>query len=1343
MDSGVEEPMKRPEDGGDADASVNIVDWGLEDLVAALLEQQPIEVPGGGDDFLLRDDNARRILAYYVANRQLWPRAKPVRRDEIEGVLKALDAPLPVTGPTRSAVRRPRTWRLTRVEAHRFAGLHRHCGPAGQDPGVFAFDLDRDVTLIRGFNGAGKTALQNVIVWCLTGLALRSQHMPEPIHEPMAVSWKGGRPVEQGGNEPALELPPVVPFPSAAELESLDEKAKVDTWARLKFVDSDADEVQLVQRRLTVGPRGKIGMDVTGLSELGLSDLAIEVGTLMPGIAAQMRFDERTTFATAVATLTGLKPLEDFGFRSERVVKRLRGDETITAQSAAAAKVRDFNRWRKSMREAWMAQPILGNPVGLLDPDDWENPREWSSLLADARTRLESMKATSEQNVESVLGRRLDNVANADALLEQLRGASDSLGGRALLGLPTMAVIRDLAAVTEDDITSARTLIREMVERARQVAKRLTRPDEAARWQLYARVAAWHAEHHGGTTIDDCPVCASSLAGVADDSILGLGVGEALTLCGDADWDIAKGVQEWLRDAARELRERLPQCFRSFADRAVPEGLLGLYRSAYVDELLADPSFAGPLEALPPSAARVWSMAVAAYPLQDGPTVESTVWPEPFGSSRLAQSSANVERVIGLVRQRRSNGEAIKNLLERYVGKTRPPDLDQYRGGAGRTNGEPIADSPLRDQIETLRQSVTNAAPTLALLRQLDELESLSKAYGEIQDRLARIAAAADAMAEFARFPDLVFHHVTGLIKALDQGTKAWLDKIYRPHYRGGPAYSGFDATQQKGIGLRAGVGDVEVDAYRIMNASQLRACVWAFVFSLWARVRARVGGIDCLLLDDPQDQFDPINAENLAAAIAEMPVHGMRPIVTSNNYRFLDAVRSKLPARSTADPSWYTGFISPISNSRQVASVGPDRGEVEELRRCWLADENDEDKARQFVIAVRVNLENRLWDLLAAGPFERQKPTLSDLIGALRMARKNGERPFEEPPFDALLSNPELRDSALFYRCINKAHHRPQEVTPHDAGEVDKAFNEVNRQLRSCSAAYARFMGRLTRDDEDFVFVNLPPAPAARAFRAGHVPVLGRVSARSSFDSLAGGLEASLFDFAELGPIACYGVRSQGLSPLVLQGQVVIVSLQENVVDGDPVVALSGSRTYLRRVFADSSDPSRVVLACDRSGTERVPPTLVLPRAKTRLLPVIGVVYEELNFPGPEEVVEVERSALLERGLVAAVVADDSAFPIMRAEDLVLLESVASLDLATVNQLEDSLVVAAAGTGSEVFAYLKRLGGRAGPDIRILENIGLKGHALSVAIGEKGLSADVAPLQRLWRVHGTIRRRA
>ena len=132
---------------------------------------------------------------------------------------------------------------------------------------------------------------------------------------------------EDGASESELALPPVVPVPSGADLEVLNDQPKIDTWARLTFHDEGSDNICVVQRALTVGARGKIGMAATGLRDLGLPNLAIEAGTLMPGIAAHMRFDEKTTFADAIAQLTGLKPLEDMGRRSERVVRRLRTTE--------------------------------------------------------------------------------------------------------------------------------------------------------------------------------------------------------------------------------------------------------------------------------------------------------------------------------------------------------------------------------------------------------------------------------------------------------------------------------------------------------------------------------------------------------------------------------------------------------------------------------------------------------------------------------------------------------------------------------------------------------------------------------------------------------------------------------------------------------------------------------------------------------------------------------------------------------------------------------------------------------------------------------------------------------
>ena len=298
----------------------------------------------------------------------------------------------------------------------------------------------------------------------------------------------------------------------------------------------------------------------------------------------------------------------------------------------------------------------------------------------------------------------------------------------------------------------------------------------------------------------------------------------------------------------------------------------------------------------------------------------------------------------------------------------------------------------------------------------------------------------------------------------------------------------------------------------------------------------------------------------------------------------------------------------------------------------------------------------------------------------------------------------------------------------------------EVDRLLRSCSASYARFMGRLTREEKDLFLSDLPPLPEPLVHSHAPLPMIGAVGARSIADVLAIAQTGETVSLEDLGAIALYGVRSQGLGLLALQGQIVIVSLERDAQDGDAVVALNENRIYLRRLYGDQRDPSRIALACDRNGTERVPPTILLPRARTRLMPIIGVLYEQERFwRQTGEACPVNFCKLLERKLVAARVADDSAYPVIRSGDIVLLEAV-NMESGEISSLEDRIVVATAGGPGESFAYLKRLGGEISSGVRILENVGVKGSALAVCTNLESASTGVHLLQALWRVHGTVR---
>ena len=368
-----------------------------------------------------------------------------------------------------------------------------------------------------------------------------------------------------------------------------------------------------------------------------------------------------------------------------------------------------------------------------------------------------------------------------------------------------------------------------------------------------------------------------------------------------------------------------------------------------------------------------------------------------------------------------------------------------------------------------------------------------------------------------------------------------------------------------------------------------------------------------------------------------------------------------------------------------------------------------------------------------------RHSPTLADLLNQLRGARNRGERPFDEMPFEKLLDHPALKSSASFYAIINKAHHRLAEVTPYDAGEVDKAFEEVESLLRGCAASYARFMGRLTREDDELLLLDVPPPPLPARLVAVDIPVLGTLSAQSNASSLA------VVDEREhiargVGTHRFVCDPCPNIGTLALIGQIAIVALDQDARDGDPVIAICGEKIYARRLCKDARDFSRTTLAADRSGTERVPPTLMLPRCKTRVMPIVGVLYDEAPMlDSRNEAVLVEHSSIISHQLVAAHVIDDSAHPVIRDGDIVLMEAVDDLVREAISTLEGWIVAVEVAGDSGSFGFLKRIGNEVSPSLRIFESIGLNGNSLCIATGA-GPTHAALRLQKLARVQGVLR---
>jgi len=1253
----------------------------------------------------------------------------------VESVLKALDeqSPTAIKSLPQAEADKP-IWHLEGVEVHRFGGLQHHLGPDGEDPAPLVLELDKDITLISGFNGAGKTALLSAIIWCLTGKALRSQHMPHEVHEPMAVEWSTDTDGMQETDSPQeIAVPPIVPIPSADNLARLGDLPKNDTRVSLTFRRPDTGKTSRVTRKLEV-VKGKFRTVVEGRDGLGISALAIEAGTLMPGVAAHMRFDERSSLAQAVSQLTGLRPLEDLGHRTKRLVDRLRTVEKRRTEKARDNKTADFKAALQRLREGWSEHPDLAQVPEILLPGETQEVEpgtnscddgggqqgqtDCTSSIAAAKERLNKFQCGMSVAMEAILGCRIELTKRqeVDTISRKLDHAADRLKKSALSELPSIRLLLNLGKITDVEADAALTAIREIIDRARSLSERLAQERQAARWRLYSRVSAWHKDRHPDQHISNCPVCGTDLDEVPPDALLELSVKEALNKCREADSDIAKTKVEWERDEAAAFLNGLAESLRRFADNPPRDTLLGICRKGYVEELLVHEAFTGWLEPLRNGGQVLWNIASGEHPLPEPSKVEDSALPDLFSFGKLQKRLNAVAYTLMLREHRKRSFEVLQALTARYIGKAKSVGKSTGVGESDAAEyGFKPDEQPLREQIEAIRSAVQNANPVIYLARQLGDLERLNREWKFEENRIELLVRAADAVEPYLKFPDLVHERVTGMIETLSDNTEAWLGKIYRSHYSGGPSYGGIEPTEDSGFGLRAELLDMRVPAYQVMNASLLRACVWAFLFALWEHICKRTGGLSCMLLDDPQTHFDPNNRENLAAAISLMPDHGMRPLITSNEMHFIASIQGKLRSRTTNRPTCTALRLDPVSSAKLTATLSPAPEEIKEKGDQWRNDENHVLKAQDFVKCVRVDIENRLWNLLAADQLIMHKPTLGDLLDRIRHARKQGERPFDEQPFERLVTHMALRDGEPFYEIINRAHHRPMEITPGDAVEVNKAYTVVHRILRSCNASYDRFMGRLMNEDRDLILGDGPPAPAAVTLPSRKLPVLGRLAARGSADILAIGDDHEQLALDSLGSVAMYALRGPTLGSLALAGQVVMVSLDRKPDEGEPVIALYKDRVYARCLYRDKVNFSWIVLVADRSGTERVPPPLIVPTSATRAMPIVGILYDSQMPSGLGEAVAVSSSKVLSRKLVVAHVSEDSAYPVVRDGDMVMLEEIDDISPATMSTLEGRIVALTLRDGHESFGYLKRLGHENRDGTRIYENIGLNGQTLCI----------------------------
>lgn len=144
----------------------------IDSLVADLIAGIPVLIEGART-FSLPDAATRSALAWYQ-NRGPAAWSADVRSPHAEELVDTISQPPPAVKalPSRPANANNRRLRLKRVEAHRFAGLHKF-GTPDAAPENYVHEFSSPITLFEGRNGSGKTSLLNTVIWTLTGQMLR------------------------------------------------------------------------------------------------------------------------------------------------------------------------------------------------------------------------------------------------------------------------------------------------------------------------------------------------------------------------------------------------------------------------------------------------------------------------------------------------------------------------------------------------------------------------------------------------------------------------------------------------------------------------------------------------------------------------------------------------------------------------------------------------------------------------------------------------------------------------------------------------------------------------------------------------------------------------------------------------------------------------------------------------------------------------------------------------------------------------------------------------------------------------------------------------------------------
>jgi hypothetical protein len=454
----------------------------LKSLLIDLVSGRPVLV-GDNEQYELPDDATRSALKWYQdAGIKKW--AGSVTAADGENLVDAtLKAPTEIPSQSVGAVPHiKKRLTLKKLEAHRFAGLHKFGTPA-LPPHNYVHEFASSVTLFEGRNGSGKTSLANAVIWALTGELLRAQRPPQKSDEDFQC-WIDS--VDEGDPSAHL-LTPVTPLPDVADFRPSETWVPADTWVELTFEDENGALLPPIRRTQGRTARGK-PVEECDLTPLGIDPIAARIGTVMPGMLSLIKVGSESELGKAVSELTGLSALSDLADHARRAKQKI-DKEFIRNKTTDLDRIDQAYFVAKTDLERDLSQnPSLRPPLQIPAPSQ---DTQIESTLNAVVQHFDELKSTAFGAVKEILGETFDptDQKNKSSLERNIGPAISEINqlGR----LSSLERLQKLKALTAEDISATEVAVHKLVSDAAELAVLAKTPETAARTRLYARIASW------------------------------------------------------------------------------------------------------------------------------------------------------------------------------------------------------------------------------------------------------------------------------------------------------------------------------------------------------------------------------------------------------------------------------------------------------------------------------------------------------------------------------------------------------------------------------------------------------------------------------------------------------------------------------------------------------------------------------------------------------------------------------------------------------------------------------------------------------------------------------------